>query len=209
MGEELISKKEILDMTGISYGQLYRWKRKNLIPEEWFIKKSSYTGQETFFPKDKIVERINKIIELKEDIPLDDLADMFSNKINVGDISEDYLIQCGLINEDVLKVYKEMFGKKSEYTLKDVLLIYVLKLQLDLGSISITEIEMMINLIDREYSKLESLDGTVYFIRRLGVGICLLAFKERIIVDDNSKVISEINIRTTIENIKFKLTIFS
>lgn len=209
MSEELISKKEILDMTGISYGQLYRWKRKNLIPEEWFIKKSSYTGQETFFPKDKIVERINKIIELKEEIPLDDLANMFSNKINVGDIREDYLIQCGLINEDVLKVYKEMFGKKSEYTLKDVLLIHVLQLQLDLGSISITEIEEMLNLIDREYSKLESMDGTVYFIRRLGVGICLLAFKEHIIVDDNSKVISEINIRTTIENIKFKLTICS
>ncbi len=64
MEEELISKKEILDITGISYGQLYRWKRKELIPEEWFIKKSSYTGQETFFPKEKILDRINKIIDL-------------------------------------------------------------------------------------------------------------------------------------------------
>ncbi len=62
MEEELISKKEILDMTGISYGQLYRWKRKELIPEEWFIKKSSYTGQETFFPREKIINRINKIM---------------------------------------------------------------------------------------------------------------------------------------------------
>ena len=37
MLEELISKKELLELMEISYGQLYRWKRKNLIPEEWFI----------------------------------------------------------------------------------------------------------------------------------------------------------------------------
>ena len=38
--EELISKKELLEQTGISYGQLYRWKRKNIIPEEWLDRKS-------------------------------------------------------------------------------------------------------------------------------------------------------------------------
>ncbi len=50
MDERLISKKELLEHAGISYGQLYRWKRKNLIPEDWFIRKSTFTGQETFFP---------------------------------------------------------------------------------------------------------------------------------------------------------------
>lgn len=32
MEENLISKKELLEKTGISYGQLYRWKRKNIYP---------------------------------------------------------------------------------------------------------------------------------------------------------------------------------
>ena len=41
----LISKKDLLNETGISYGQLYRWKREGLIPEEWFIKQPSFTGQ--------------------------------------------------------------------------------------------------------------------------------------------------------------------
>ena len=66
MEVELISKKELLQLTNISYGQLYRWKRKNLIPEDWFIKKSVSTGQETFFPREQILERIEKIIELKD-----------------------------------------------------------------------------------------------------------------------------------------------
>lgn len=47
-----ISKKDLLQVTGISYGQLYRWKREGLIPENWFVKRPSSTGQETFFPKD-------------------------------------------------------------------------------------------------------------------------------------------------------------
>ncbi len=76
--EELISKKEVLRLTGISYGQLYRWKRKGLIPEAWFIRKSTPTGQETFFPRDKILERIRRIQELKDDRSLDELATLLS-----------------------------------------------------------------------------------------------------------------------------------
>ena len=49
---KFISKKELLAKYGISYGSLYRWKRKGLIPDEWFIRKATVTGQETFFPEE-------------------------------------------------------------------------------------------------------------------------------------------------------------
>jgi|HigsolmetaAR204D_1030405.scaffolds.fasta_scaffold00136_17 predicted DNA-binding transcriptional regulator AlpA len=76
--QELISKKELLQLTGISFGQLYRWKRQNLIPESWFIKKSSFTGQETFFPKQLILNRIQMILEYKQRYTLDELTAMLS-----------------------------------------------------------------------------------------------------------------------------------
>lgn len=76
--EELISKKELLLLTGISYGQLYRWKRQHLIPDAWFMKQSSYTGQETYFPKEKVLERIEMILKMKDTRSLDDLARFFS-----------------------------------------------------------------------------------------------------------------------------------
>lgn len=207
MDEELISKKEILDMTGISYGQLYRWKRKDLIPEEWFIKKSSYTGQETFFPKEKIIERINKIIELKDEMPLDELAEVFSDKTVVNDSGEEYLLQCGVITAEALVIYKDMFGVKDEYSFKDMLIMYVLQIQLDSGVLSISDIEIMVRFIDKEYPKLEANNGTVYFIRRLGVGVCLAAFNEGILVDESSKIVGEVNIKIASEAIKFKLTL--
>ena len=62
----MISKKDLLKEMNISYGQLYRWKREGLIPDEWFNKQSVSTGQETFFERKLIIPRINKILELKD-----------------------------------------------------------------------------------------------------------------------------------------------
>ena len=76
--ENLVSKKNLLEKYSISYGALYRWKRKGLIPEEWFIKKSTPTGQETFFPKDLIFERVEMILSKKEDALLDEIAKKIS-----------------------------------------------------------------------------------------------------------------------------------
>ena len=61
--EQLISKKELLDMYGISYGALYRWKRMGLIPEDWFLRRSAPTGQETFFRREQILPRMELILE--------------------------------------------------------------------------------------------------------------------------------------------------
>ena len=64
--EDWISKKDLLEETGISYGQLYRWKREGLIPENWFVKRSAFTGQETFLPREKALERIRYILDKRE-----------------------------------------------------------------------------------------------------------------------------------------------
>lgn len=80
----LISKKDLLAVMGISYGQLYRWKRQRLIPEEWFIKKASYTGQETFFPRESIISRIETILQLKDTYSMEQLAEMFSKGTEKG-----------------------------------------------------------------------------------------------------------------------------
>ena len=80
MEQELISKKDLLLRYEISYGALYRWKRKGLIPEEWFIKKATVTGQETFFPKSLICERVELIKSQKDELSLDELARHFSSE---------------------------------------------------------------------------------------------------------------------------------
>lgn len=49
-----------------------------MIPDVWFVKKSTLSGQETFFPKEKILERINAILEMKETHSFEEMSDLFS-----------------------------------------------------------------------------------------------------------------------------------
>lgn len=97
--ENLISKKELLERYSISYGALYRWKRMGLIPEDWFIRKSTVTGQETFFPEQLICERIELIKTLKDDKSLAELSNQFNDESQ---------------SKAVLTV-KSFFGVKSFY----------------------------------------------------------------------------------------------
>jgi DNA-binding transcriptional MerR regulator len=108
----LISKKDLLAITGISYGQLYRWKRERLIPEEWFIKQSAYTGQETFFPRDQILSRIQSILDLKDKYSLEELARLLSPETNVKKITIDDLQEMSEIKEELLKKLPELFGRE-------------------------------------------------------------------------------------------------
>lgn len=107
----LISKKDLLAITGISYGQLYRWKRERLIPEEWFIKQSAYTGQETFFPREQILSRIKSILDLKDDYSLEELANILSPESSLATIDISALADVTEIQRELLEIMPEAFGK--------------------------------------------------------------------------------------------------
>ena len=108
----LISKKDLLAITGISYGQLYRWKRERLIPEEWFIKQSAYTGQETFFPREQILSRIQSILDLKDRYSLEELAKILSPDKAEAKITMEQLQELSEIDRELLQDLPELFGKE-------------------------------------------------------------------------------------------------
>ncbi len=109
----LISKKDLLAITGISYGQLYRWKRERLIPEEWFIKQSAYTGQETFFPREQILSRIKSIQELKDQYSLEELARILAPDKAAAKISVDQLADITEIDSELRKDLPLCYGKEQ------------------------------------------------------------------------------------------------
>lgn len=121
----LISKKDLLAITGISYGQLYRWKRERLIPEEWFIKQSSYTGQETFFPREQILSRIKSILDMKDDYSLEELARMLSPERSSTKIRSIDIAKIEEINEVLIRAMTEVF-QKEEYDFYEITLLAAL-----------------------------------------------------------------------------------
>lgn len=115
MSEELITKKELLDMFGISYGALYRWKRKNLIPDPWFIHKATVTGQETFFPRDRVIERVETIIRLKDTMSLDEIAEMFMPGKSEVILDHDEIVSLGIAGIKIIETYTKLSGKTPPY----------------------------------------------------------------------------------------------
>lgn len=135
-----ISKKDLLAITGISYGQLYRWKRERLIPEEWFMKQSSFTGQETFFPREQILSRIRSILELKDKYSLEELAKLLSPEVVKNTYKKAELGKVKEINQELTQLFDQVFQKQT-YDYIDVLIMVIAselrcRLKLDDNSLS-------------------------------------------------------------------------
>lgn len=189
MFEELISKKELLEEMKISYGQLYRWKRKKLIPEEWFIKKSVSTGQETFFPRNKIINRINKILELKYEISLDDLANQFSYNVNNIKIKRTYLTKNNIIPLNIIERFELIINVNEEiYEQSRLFTLFVFEELIKIGFLSIDEVNEITLSVLKNYKSLNTKDSILFIKRKLGVCFYYVLSNEPEILLDNSLI---------------------
>jgi len=207
MENNLISKKDLLDLTGISYGQLYRWKRKSLIPEEWFIRKSTFTGQETFFPRDKILSRIDKIKNMKEDASLDEVADILSP--NPTDVHSDKtkLIEEKIVSEVAVNIFVETLGEPTSFSFEKILYVYMLDKMLQLGEINTEEGKILLKTLDEHFPSFEGKNCDLIFTRKLGISTCaMLSAPNQICFESGTKVIGTQNIPNCIEELKQKLS---
>lgn len=207
METELISKKDLLELTGISYGQLYRWKRKNLIPEDWFIKKSTFTGQETFFEKDRILARIDKIKNMKgEDFSLDDIAEVFSPQLAEVLLSKKELIQKEIVSEMTLQIYGSSHGEIETFSFDRILNIAILEKFLRTGSVGMEEGKIILQNLEDDYKNFNGRDCDMVVIRKFGVATCfLLSVPNEIYLEKTSKLVAKINITRVIEELKSKI----
>ncbi|ACT04610.1 YhbD family protein [Paenibacillus sp. JDR-2] len=206
MEEELISKKDLLELTGISYGQLYRWKRKNLLPEEWFIRKSAFTGQETFFPKQKILDRIDKIVNMKDDLSLDELADMFSPASKAISISMKELIERNIVSLSAAKAAETYIGQSEMYTFEQTLCVYILDYCLQTGEISLEEGKTMLPTFLEHYKKFKEQQCDLILLRKMGVSVFLLVSSGgEIHFESGVKIILRVDVPAMIEQLKLKL----
>jgi Protein of unknown function (DUF4004) len=206
MEKELISKKELLELAEISYGQLYRWKRKNLIPEEWFIRKSTYTGQETFFPKDRILDRIQKIKNMKGDISLDDLANMLSPNLMEMVMESEDLINRNIVSKTTHDFYTAERGKYRELNFEKILYLYILDKMFESGKINFDEGKTVLNLLENHYPQYKGKSCELNFLRKLGIYSCFLISKpSEIHFENDIKIVKRLNLSDLIEELKIKM----
>jgi hypothetical protein len=206
MERDLISKKELLDEKGISYGQLYRWKRKQLIPEDWFIRKSTFTGQETFFPKDLILDRIDKIMNMKEDLSLDELASKLSPHLPDFELRKSDLVKRNIVTKVVLQRFAEGDSDNTVYSFDLLLYFYVVDKLLQAGDMGIEEGEQLLRTMREHFPKFEGKSCDLIFIRKMGVSsFALISSTAEIYYESGVKLVVRLAITECIEQLKGKL----
>jgi len=174
--QDLISKKDLLQQTGISYGQLYRWKRKGLIPEEWFIRKSTFTGQETFFPREKILGRVERIGNMREeDLSLEAIADTFSPAM-VADValSPEEILSRRLVSGAALDLFLERRAESGPLLFGELLAVAVLDRLLSSGEISVEEGRALVETMASGVVAIQGRDYEAVLVRKFGLSTWLL-----------------------------------
>jgi hypothetical protein len=206
--ENLISKKELLKLTDISYGQLYRWKRKRLIPEDWFIKKSSFTGQETFFPRNEILDRIEKIKNFKDDVSLDELANIFSPNLSGVFLEENNILEQHIVSQVTISLYKDIHKENSGFYFNQLLFMTIIDKFLKSGKGSLEEGKLILDTLEKNYENFDGRYCDVVLIRKFGVAICfLMLIPNEIYVETEAVLVFQINAGECVEELKSKLTL--
>ncbi|MFB9328793.1 DUF4004 family protein [Paenibacillus aurantiacus] len=174
MEPELISKKELLELTGISYGQLYRWKRKQLIPEAWFIRRSTFTGQETFFPKGLVLARVRRILEMKEELSLDELAEKFAPELYELAWRREELTARRIVSEQTLRMLHAEGAGDGRVPFRLLFALYAAEKLQRLERIPPAEQSALLQLLKAEGPAREDEDKEVLWVRKAGVSLFLV-----------------------------------
>ncbi|HIP99456.1 TPA: DUF4004 family protein [Candidatus Bipolaricaulota bacterium] len=205
---ELISKKEVLKETGISYGQLYRWKRLGLIPEAWFIRRSTFTGQETFFPKEKILRRIEEILKLKEEHSLEELVRLLSPEVAPEEVIHEDPVSLPAIGREG----RELLWKEGGYTFAELVALAAGAAALR-NKTKLHQARLLVELTRRLEKPIRSPSGHTLLLAEktlAGEGfsahICFaVAGKEPLEVDPESRVLVRLDLERLVEQVKQEL----
>ena len=199
-----ISKKDLLKTTGISYGQLYRWKRDGLIPEEWFVKRSSPTGQETYFPQEKILKRIHAIQQLKDSYSLEELARILTPEVSNRLFCEEDLEHFDELDIDVAADFMDAMSKDSFVFLEVLVMIALSQAMVD-SAITEEERTHAVSFLSKRMSELHSADYVLELLQAQG-HLYVLLKKEgsEVYLDDGLVAIRFIHLNELSNAIKLK-----
>ncbi|MFR4219940.1 MAG: DUF4004 family protein [[Clostridium] innocuum] len=199
-----ISKKDLLKTTGISYGQLYRWKREGLIPEEWFVKRSSPTGQETYFPQEKILKRIHAIQQLKDSYSLEELARILTPEVSNRLFCEEDLEHFDELDIEVAADFMDAMSKDSFVFLEVLVMIALSQAMVD-SAITEEERTHAVSFLSKRMSELHSADYVLELLQAQG-HLYVLLKKEgsEVYLDDGLVAIRSIHLNELSNAIKLK-----
>jgi len=204
--EDYISKQELLRRAGISYGQFYRWKRMGLIPEAWFERRSTFTGQATFLPADKVLPRIERILALKDRHGLEEIAQLLSPDLGRKTYTPEELAEMSWISERARTLHPAARAGGEPCTFEDVLCMVLIDELLGAGGLTDAEARLAAATVVRRLGELAT-DGPELMLvmaRRGGMAFAAV-HSGNCLFDEQTQIVAQVSLDGLIEQIKVRL----
>lgn len=205
--QELISKKDLLLETGISYGQLYRWKRKGLIPEDWFVRRSTFSGTETFFPRERMLARVERILALKDtDVSLDEIADTVAPDLGELSLTREQALERGLASQTALEALAEVRSAEEPLLVGHLLAARVHDALLASGEVSVEEGRLVVRVLEEGYRTFDGAECDLLFVRKSGVATAMLVSSSAVVViESGARLVARERLQDHIDGIASRL----
>lgn len=199
-----ISKKDLLRETGISYGQLYRWKRMGLIPEEWFTRRSTFTGTETFFPRERVLARIAKITSMKGgDLSLEEIADVVAPPLTNVALTAEEVAGRRIASRATLELYAAERQADGAFALGDVLTLHVLDELLREGTITAEEARALVGTMATGLAGESEGEFEALLVRKAGLSLWVLVPRAcRPRTEESARVVVRVDLGARLEELK-------
>lgn len=177
-----------------------------LIPENWFIHKATETGQATYFLKDKILPRIDRIKELKGELSVEQMQELFSANVESFKIPLKDFIDLDIVGKMSLTAFTSVFPDKNMLDFNDVFGMYVVDHLMKLSGIYLEDAKQVLRLLCRYLSVEASKDYQLLLLRKMGVPMTVLVSGEdQILLEDNTEIIACANLVEFEEALKDRL----
>lgn len=202
---EEISKQEALRETGISYGQFYRWKRMGLIPEAWFHRRATFTGQESFLPRQRLLERIARIQQLKDQYSLEEIAEMLSPEVTARQYAPEEIARAGL-DVSAVQAVRPPGSDAAGLQFVDLVCGAVAERLRQAGGLSDREVRLALATVRAWFTALAQAGGERQLViaRREGAATAVCCVGE-CRFDPEARVVASLNLEQIAEELKVRL----
>ena len=178
----------------------------NLIPESWFIHRATATGQATYFPRTKILTRIDRVKELKNELSVEQMQELFSANVKSFKIPLKDFKEIDIVSKLSITAFCSVYPMKDMLDFNDVFGMYVVDNLMKQSGIYLEDAKQVLRLLCKYLSAEASKEYQLILLRKMGVPMTVLVRGEdEILLEDNAEIIACANLGEFEEALKDQL----
>jgi hypothetical protein len=165
---------------------------------------STFSGLETFFPREKLLARVVRILSMKdEDLSLDDIAEQVSSAPLPDTFGRDDVIARGIVSTAALELFAEGHPGLTELRFAELLTASVADTLLRSGDAGRDDAIAAIATLEAGWTTCEKTSCDLVLLRKMGVSVVLLVSSaSELVTDSGARVVARITLPTQIEQLK-------